>query len=120
MTGYALTVALIAWLAWLVVVVQLPVNPFTVVLFYAALFVAVGATLMPAVAYLNVRFGRFESRRVFQLRFLRQSILGGLFVVILTWMQMGRMLTTMLALILLSVFVLTETFLITREMPKER
>jgi hypothetical protein len=35
-------------------------------------------------------------------------------------MQMQRMLTSTLALILLSVFVLTETFLITREMPKER
>ncbi len=117
-TAYAILLALIGWIGWWAVL-QFPINHLTVALFYVALFVAIGATLMPAVAYLNVRFGRFESKQVFQRRFVRQSVLGGLFVVILAWMQMQRMLTSTLALILLSVFVLTETFLVTREMPSK-
>jgi hypothetical protein len=118
-TGYAILVALIGWVGWWAVL-QFPINALTIVLFFVTLFVAVGATVMPAAAYLNVRFGRFDSKRVFQRRFVRQSLLGALFVDILAWMQMQHMLTSTLALILLSVFVLTEIFLITREMPKER
>jgi hypothetical protein len=132
-TGYAIAVAAIGWLSLLMLVlrtypVRLPAaqgapparNLLAVGAFYVALFVAVSATLLPPAAYLNVRFGRFDSRQVFRRRYLRQSMFGGLFVVLVAWMQMQHMLTWTLGLVLLAVFVLTETFLITREMPKER
>jgi hypothetical protein len=115
---WAILVALLAWSAmWSVI--QLPVNTLTKVLFFVALFGAISATLMPAIAYLNARFGRFQSKRVYQVRFARQSLFSGAFIVVVAWLQMQRSLSPTLALILMAVFILTETFLITREAPTD-
>jgi len=105
---------LVSWLG-LWGVVQLAVSVTTQILFFAALFCAVTTTVMPAVAYLNARFGRVVERRVYQARFLRQSIWVGLYIGINAWLQMERVLNLMLALVLIAAFVLVETFLITRE-----
>jgi hypothetical protein len=113
---WAVLVALITWSA-LWSVIQLPVNALTKTLFFALLFAAISATLMPAIAYLNARFGRFRSKRLYQMRFARQSLFSGAFIVTVAWLQMQRALSPTLALIIMAVFVLTETFLITREMP---
>jgi hypothetical protein len=115
---YVALVALISW-AGLWSAVQLPINDLTKTLFFALLFVSVASSMMPAVAYLNARFGRFHSQRVYYARFVRQSVLAGALVVVIAWLQMRRVLSLTLAWILLAVFVLTETFLITREMPPE-
>jgi hypothetical protein len=116
---WMLYVALVAVLAWagFVSVIMLPPNELTKPAFFALLFASVGSTLMPAVAYLNARFGRFSSERIYRVRFVRQSILAGAFVVVVAWLQMRRVLSPTLGLILLAVFGLTETFLITRESP---
>jgi hypothetical protein len=113
---YVAFVTLISWVG-LWSAVQLPINDLTKTLFFALLFISVGSSLMPAVAYLNARFGRFYSQRVYYARSVRQSVLVGAFVVVIAWLQMQRALSSTLALILLAVFVLTETFLITRETP---
>jgi hypothetical protein len=115
---YAVLITLLAWIGWWSVI-QLPINDLTKTLFFVLLFIAIGSTLMPALAYLNARFGRFHDRRVYRLRFVRQSILGGVFVIVLAWLQMRRVLSSTLALILMAVFVLVETFLVTRETPPE-
>jgi hypothetical protein len=115
---WVILVALIAWSA-LWSVIQLPVNNLTKALFFVSFFVAISTTLMPAIAYLNARFGRFQSQRVYQARFTRQSLFSGAFIAIVAWLQMQRALSPTLALIMLAVFVLTETFLITREMPAD-
>jgi hypothetical protein len=113
---YVVFVAIVAWLAmW--GVIQLAVNSTTKFLFFVLLFVALTSTFMPAVAYLNARFGRFCSVQVFRVRFVRQSIQMGLFVVVVAWLQMRRVLTLSIALILIGVLVLTEMFFITREPP---
>ena len=113
---YVALVALVAWTGF-VSVVMLPPNDLTLPVFFVLLFVCTGSTLMPAVAYLNARFGRFGSERVYHTRFVRQSIMVGAFVVVIAWLQLRRVLSATLGLILLAVFVLTETFLITRESP---
>lgn len=100
-------------------VLRLPVNATTKVLFFIALFCVVTTMVMPAAAYLNARFGRCTERRVYQGRFVRQSIWVGLYTGVVAWLQMQRVLNLMLALILIAAFALIETFLITREGPAE-
>jgi hypothetical protein len=75
---------------------------------------------MPPIAYLNTRFGKCPAQRTYQARFVRQSIWLGLFCVVSGWLQAKRILTATLALILVAVFFLTETFLITRESPSSK
>ncbi len=116
---YVILVALIAWAGW-GAMIYLPVNDLTKPMFFTLLFVSISATLMPAIAYLNTRFGRIRDQRVYQARFVRQSILSGAFTVVIAWLQMQRVLSVTLGLILLAVFVLTETFLITRETPAQK
>ena len=112
----AVLVALLAWLAFWGIV-HLPVNGLTKILFFLALFAAVGSTLLPAIAYLNARFFTFADWPTFRMRFLRQSISAGLLMVIVAWLQTRRVLNVTVALILIGVFILIETFLITREAP---
>lgn len=112
----AVLVALLAW-ASLWGVVQLPITNPSQVVFFALLFVATASTVMPPIAYLNVRFAQESNPRTWQARFVRQSIWLGLFVVIAGWLQTRRILTVTLAMILMAVLALTETFLITREVP---
>ena len=111
---YAVTASVLSW-AGLWGMIQLPVTQPTRVVFFFLLFAAVTSTTMPPIAYLNARFGRCRDQRTYQIRYIRQSVWLGLFVVIAGWLQMRRLLTTTLALIVMAVFVLTETFLLTRE-----
>ena len=115
---YMVVGILVSWLG-LWGVLQLAVSTTTTVLFFIVLFAAVTTTVMPAVAYLNARFGRCAERRVYQGRFIRQSIWVGLYTGINAWLQMQRVLNLMLALVLIAAFALIETFLITREGPTE-
>jgi hypothetical protein len=115
---YVIFVAVVAWIGWWSIV-QLPINDLTTVLFFGLLFIAIASTLMPALAYLNARFGRFHDARIYRLRFVRQSVFIGILVILLAWLQMQRVLSSTLAMILMAVFVLTETFLVTRETPTE-
>ena len=98
-------------------VVQLPITNASQVVFFALLFIATACTVRPPIAYLTVRFAHRGNLRTQQVRFVRQSIWLGVFVVIAGWLQTRRILTVTLALILMAVLALTETFLITREVP---
>jgi hypothetical protein len=114
-------VVFLSILSWLSMwgLVQLPITAPTRALFFVVLFGGIASTATLPVAYLNARFGRCPDRRTFYARFVRQSIWLGLLIVVLAWLQMRRILTATLALILTAVFVLTETFLLTRERPPE-
>jgi hypothetical protein len=116
---WIIIVVLVALLAWMGLwgVVQLPITNASQVVFFALLFIATVSTVLPPIAYLNARFVPEISPRILRVRFVRQSIWLGLFVVIAGWLQTRRMLTVTLALILMAVLALTETFLITREAP---
>jgi hypothetical protein len=116
---YVVFVAIVAWLA-LWGIIQLTVSSMTKLLFFVLLFFAVASTFMPAIAYLNARFGRFSDVRVYRVRFVRQSLQIGLFVIVIAWLQMQRVLSLTLALILVGVLILTEMFLITREPPVKK
>jgi hypothetical protein len=111
------TAILIAVLSWLGIwgVIQLPVTGTTRTVLLVLLFCGITCTVMPPVSYLNARFGGCRNRRTFQSRFVRQSIWLGLLVTVLAWLQMQRILTTTLAMILTAVFGLIETFWLTRE-----
>jgi hypothetical protein len=113
---YAVLIALLSWTA-LYGLVHLPINPVTKALFFVLLFTGIASTVLPPAAYLNARFGRCKNVRVQRVRFVRQSIWSGLLVAVAAWLQMRRALSLTLAVILIAVFVLTETFLITREAP---
>jgi hypothetical protein len=113
---YAILAAVLLWLG-LWGVIQLPITGITRTLFLLVLAGAIATTAMPPVAYMNARFGRCNNERVFHARFVRQSIWLGLLVSVLGWLQMRRILSMTLALILIAVFVLTETFLLTRDRP---
>jgi len=113
---YIVVIALLSWLG-LLGVVQLPVNSATKPLFFGLLFAAVTCTIMPVVAYLNARFGKFSDPRIYRVRFVRQSIWTALFVVVGAWLQSRRMLELTVGVILLAVLVLIEAFMITREHP---
>jgi hypothetical protein len=113
---YVVFVALLAWVG-LWGLIQLPITNPTKVIFFILLFAAITSTAMPPIAYLNARFGKYRAKQTYQARFVRQSVWLGLVVVIAGWLQMRRQLGATLALILIAVFVLTETFLITRESP---
>ena len=113
---YAVFTILASWFG-LWSVIQMPVTEPTKVLFYVVLFVAVTSTVTPAVAYLNARFGRLDEQRTYRARFVRESVWVGLCMVLIAWLQMQRVLSLLVALIVIAVFVLVETFLITRESP---
>ena len=111
---YALSTAALSW-AGLWGVVQLPITNASKTVFFGLLFAAIASTAMPAIAYLNIRFGGCRNQRAYRVRFVRQSVWLGLIVVIAGWLQMRRLLDVTLALILVAVFGLTETFLIMRD-----
>jgi hypothetical protein len=116
---YVFLFAVLSWLG-LWTLVQLPVTGPTRVLFFVLLLTGITSTTMPPIAYLNARFGRFRNQRTFRARFIRQSIWLGLLIVVLGWLQMRRILSTTLAMILTAVFALIETFILTREHPQSK
>lgn len=113
---YVILIAVLSWLG-LWGLIQLPVTDTTRALLFILILTGTTSTTMPPIAYLNARFGHCRDRRTFQARFIRQSIWLGLLIVVLAWLQMRRILTTTLAMILTAVFGLIETFLLTREQP---
>ena len=113
---YAVFCAIVSWMG-LWGLVQLPITPISQILFFILLFAAVASLVMPPIAYLNARFGKYRDAQTYRLRFVRQSTWLASFVVITGWLQTRRLLNLTIALILMAVLALIETFLITREVP---
>ena len=66
-------------------------------MFFAAVL-AITGTVLPAFAYLNRRFPTSPPATTFVI--LRQSLLVGIYFPTLAWLQIGRVLTPMIALLL--------------------
>ncbi|HPH95781.1 MAG TPA: hypothetical protein PKW33_03680 [Anaerolineaceae bacterium] len=107
--GLGLVMAFLGW-AGLALVVQytLPtLGPRW--LFFALLVLALSGTSLPVVYFLHIRFPStppVEGDVV-----LRQSIWFGVYGGILAWLQMGRVLSLVLGLVLLGIFILIEALL---------
>jgi len=117
-TLYVVLAMIASWIGLWGVVSQLDDNGSTRTIFYVLMFVAITSTTMPALAYLNARFGKIRQKGVYRMRFIRQSVWVGICVVLIAWLQSRRVLSLLLGFILIAVFMLVETFLITRESPQ--
>jgi len=84
-------------------------------LFLSLTFVGLSAGTVPVTSYLNQRFakpGWFERDKI---RLARQGGWVGLFGVLMAYLQLIRALNWTIALVLVGVFILIETFFLTRE-----
>ncbi|MBC7251194.1 MAG: hypothetical protein H5T62_13015 [Anaerolineae bacterium] len=107
-------VAALSWagLAGLVLFTRAPLP--ARVAFFILLFLALTATCAPLLLYLNARFAKTDKTPGLR-RPLRQSVWVALFFVICAWLQMIRVLHWIVAVLLIVIFVLLETFFTTRD-----
>jgi prepilin signal peptidase PulO-like enzyme (type II secretory pathway) len=109
----AVVIAALSWggLAGLIFFTRAPLP--ARVAFFVLLSVALTATFVPLAFYLNSRFSRSETATDPR-RPLRQSAWAALFLVVCAWLQMIRALHWIVAALLAGVFILLETFFLTR------
>jgi len=81
--------------------------------FFFFSIIAVTATLLPVMAYLNLRFPSKPPASHWVI--VRQSLWIGIYVPTLAWLQLGRVLTFPMALLLAAGLVLIEVLLRLRE-----
>jgi hypothetical protein len=89
-------------------------------IFFLLLLMAVAATVIPFVRYLNMRFIPVTRPLPTSGVIVRQGVWIGLFVVICAWMQMLRALSAPIAVFLALALVVIEIFLRTRENAHDR
>lgn len=89
-------------------------------LFFMLLQIAVTATAIPFVRYLNVRFTSILTDVPPSGVIVRQSVWVGLFVVSCAWLQIPRALSAPLLIFIALVFVVVEVFIRSRELVAER
>ena len=87
-----------------------PDQPGALSLFYALLFLAVTATLIPPAAFMNRRFGPEASVRD-PAGFLRHSAWAGICVASWAWLQVQRSFNLGFALITVLIFVVIEVLI---------
>jgi len=88
--------------------------------FFLLLHVAVAATALPFLRYLNLRFTPLTRQAPSGGVFVRQSVWIGLFAVTCAWLQIPRVLTPTVAFFVALALVVIEVFLRARELPTER
>ena len=98
----------------LFVLTQLYPTPIARVLFLALLFITFGAGSVPLSIYLNHRFAAKDWLRQDPNRLVRHGIESGLLVTILTYLYWILALDWTIAFVLIGVFILMETFFLTR------
>lgn len=81
-------------------------------LFFVLLYVAITGTMLPFIGFLNRRFSR---RYIPDWVILRQSMWCGLYATTCAWLQIPRVLTPLIALLLAAIFVVIEVFIRIRE-----
>lgn len=89
-------------------------------LFFVLLQIAITGTVLPFVRYLNVRFTPITAPLPPGGVIVRQGIWIGLFVVMCAWLQIPRILTLPIAILLAGVLIIIEAFLRSREIRNER
>lgn len=88
-----------------------PDDPGALTMFYTLLFLALAATLLPLVSYLNRRFAPESSKRS-PWRAVRHSVWCGLCLTSWAWLQMQRALNVAFALIIAMIFVAIEVLIV--------
>lgn len=89
-------------------------------LFFVLLDIAITGTAIPIVRYLNVRLTPINAPLPPGGIVVRQSVWIGLYIVTCAWLQIPRVLTPVIAILLALVFIAIEVFLRFREIPRER
>lgn len=89
-------------------------------LFFVLLQIAVAATVMPLLRYVNVRLTPVTRSQPPSGVIVRQAVWVGLFVVSCAWLQIPRVLTIPIMFFLALAFVVIELFLRSREIPNEQ
>lgn len=118
-TLLSILVAVISFLALYYIVNYLWPNPDTVfaqpqLLFFMFLFLGLGAVTVPITVYFNHRFARPGWLERDKTRLLRQGAWVGFFGILLAYLQLIRALNWTIVAVLAGVFILIETFFITR------
>jgi hypothetical protein len=98
----------------LFVFTQIYPTPVSQALLFFLLFVTVGAGIVPVSAYLNHRFAPKKWRTRDRYRLLRHGLEGGLLVVIAAYLLLIQTLDWTIRAVLIGVFILMETFFLTR------
>jgi hypothetical protein len=88
--------------------------------FFLLLHIAVTATALPFVRYLNLRFTPLTRQPPSGGVLVRQSVWIGLFAVACAWLQIPRVLTGLVALFVALALIAVEVFIRLREIPNER
>jgi hypothetical protein len=81
---------------------------------FTLLFLSLGSTTIPITAYFNHRFAKPGWLERDKTRLLRQGAWVGLLGILLTYLQLIRALNWTIAVVLMGVFILIETFFLTR------
>lgn len=117
----AVVLLIIGWggLYWLVTT-QIPRIGGQIWIFFVLLQMAITGTAIPLVRYINVRFTPIRAPLPPGGIIVRQSVWIGLYLVVCAWLQIPRVLTPIVALLLALVFIAIEGFLRLRELPNER
>jgi hypothetical protein len=89
-------------------------------LFFVLLLITVSGLALPVVRFLNVRFTPLDQEVPPAGVIVRQSVWVGLFVVMCAWLQIPRILTLPIAIFIIVVFIIIESFLRTREIASEK
>ncbi len=116
-TRLALVVALLGWLGLLTLVQVTWPGPIEQVLFLALLFVAVGAAVAVLVRPFHYRFARRAWLECDPWRAEREGFLAGVWLVLVVWLRMQRILDLGSLLILATVVVLVELAMLVRHAP---
>ena len=117
----AVVLLILGWggLYWLVTT-QIPRIGGQIWIFFVLLQMAITGTAIPLVRYINVRFTPIRAPLPPGGIIVRQSVWIGLYLVVCAWLQIPRVLTPIVALLLALVFIAIEGFLRLRELPNER
>ena len=89
-------------------------------LFFVLVQIAVAATVMPFLRYINVRLTPLTRSLPPSGVIIRQSVWFGLYAVTCLWLQIPRVLTVPIMFFLALAFVVIELFLRSREIPNEQ
>ncbi len=116
----SIAVAILSFLSLYYILNHLWPNPNRIfarpqLLFLTFMFLGLGAGTVPVAAYLNHRFAKLGWFERDKIRLVRQGAWVGLFGVLLAYLQLLRALNWTIAIVLAGVFVLIETFFLTRE-----
>lgn len=104
-----LLLAVSGWGGMLTIVVRVPPDLFFRWLFFFLLMIALAGTVLPGIAYLHRRFPSVPPTDAMVIT--REAIFFGIYGNILAWMQLGKMLNPVMALLLAAGFSLLEVFL---------